>query len=299
MSKIIEFLQDYNIQYWEQHSIVSTGYIGLMCPFCMDHAKPYLGMRKDGASLNSSCWRCGSHSAYDTVEALTGVSDKNQIYGIIRRYKGESSFYTPSQEVERKAPLKIEIPGIPKLIPPAKKYLEKRNFNPEYVYEKFHLRTTTYDNPSYRIIFPFIFNRREVSWTGRTYANAEVRYISCPHDKEIIPHKSIFYNYDNQKKGGNVLLVEGILDAVRTNGMATAGTAVTKSQILLLRDFAKVFIMFDGSVDAIKKAHEIGVLLSSVGVDNEVLELDEGEDPDTAFMDNSDLIYLKKDLKLY
>lgn len=298
---IIEFLNDYSIQHWEAHSIVSQGYIGLLCPFCMDHEKPFLGIRKDGLSFNSTCWRCGSHSSFDTVSALTGISNKSEVYDIIKKYKGESTLYSlEDTQTTTVRPRTIVIPGKKEMNKVAKRYLEKRGFNPVYLFEKYHLRNTLYENPSYRIVFPFIFNGREVSWTARDFTNkSDIRYISCSKEKEIIEHKTILYNYDNQKKGGNILLVEGILDAIRTGGAATAGTSYTMSQILLLRNFKKVFIMFDGSQDAIKKAHSVATILSSIGVDNEVLELEEGEDPDTAFQDEVDLVSLKRDLHLY
>jgi len=301
MSKIIEFLTDYNIPYWDHHSIVSSNYIGLNCPFCHDHAKPYLGIRKEGNNLSSVCWRCGSHSAYDTVEALTGITDKNEVYKILKKYKGESSGnFNIRTDTTRKAPTTIEIPGKPILIPPVKRYLEKRGFDPIYLFEKYQLQSTTYENPSYRVIFPFLYKGRKVSWTARDFTGqSEIRYQSCPHDLELVHHKHILYNIDKQKVGGNILLNEGILDSIRTGGVATAGTSTTINQLLLLRDFKKVFIMFDGEVTAIKKAYGISTILSSIGIDNEVLELEEGEDPDTAFRNESDLIALKKDLQLY
>ena len=299
MTQILEFLNDYNIQYWENHSIVSSGYVGLNCPFCQDHAKPYLGIRKDG-SLNSSCWRCGAHNTIDTVEALTGITSKPEIYKIIKKYKGKSSYNLPTQQDDIKRVSKVILPGRLEMTKMARKYLIKREFNPEYTFQKYQLQNTVYEHPSYRLIFPFLYQGRVVSWTGRSMDNdPELRWLSAKPTEEVISHKSIFYNWDNQRRGGNVLLVEGILDAVRTGGMATAGTSVTMSQLALLRDFKKVNIMFDGSPDAIKKAHEISVILSSIGVDNEVLELEEGEDPDTAFRLESDLIALKKDLNLY
>jgi len=299
--KTLEFLNDYGISYTEKDSIVSSGYVGLNCCFCNDHAKPYMGIKIDTGYV--TCWRCGSHTLLDTIEALTGFSSKSELFNILNKYKG-SSFGNYSNLTDntqsRKIPSKLILPGKPEMIKQTEKYLIKRNFDPVYLYEKYKLRSTTYDNPSYRIVFPFLYNGKAVSWTARDWSGkSDLRYISCPADKELVNHKDILYNWDNQKKNGNVLLVEGILDAVRTGGIATAGTSVTMAQLLLLKQFKRVFIMFDGSATAIKKAYEIAVILSSVGIDNEVIELEEGEDPDTAFMRQVDLVALKKDLQLY
>ena len=298
MGKVIEFLDDYNIQYWETHSIVSDGYIGVNCVLCGDMEKPYMGLRKDG-NLSSFCWRCGYHSPVDTVEALTGISNKAEIYAILKKYKGESSgVYHRAEKDDIKRVSKVILPGKPDLVKPARKYLISRKFDPDFLIAKYGLQSTTYDYPSYRVIFPFWYNHRIVSWTGRSYSkDSDLRWLSAKPEAEVLSHKDIFFNWDNQKKGGNVLLVEGILDAVRTGGLATAGTSVTRSQLLLLKTFSKVWIMFDGSYDAIVKAHEVSVVLTSIGVDNEVLELEDG-DPDTEFMDEAELIYLKKDLQL-
>ena len=112
--------------------------------------------------------------------------------------------------------------------------MEDRSFDAEYLFEKYSLKTTTYDSRvPYRLVIPIRYNHRDISYTARSYVKGvEPRYISCEGVNEVIPHKDTLYNIDNIKSR-NVVVCEGAFDVFRINGGAVAsyGTKITLAQL--------------------------------------------------------------------
>lgn len=301
-----QFLYDYNIQTVENSSTTTSKYIGLQqCVFCGATAtgnKAY-GAVMDGYTVHA-CWVCHNTSFYEFVKRATGITDYTALKEIFKKY-GNSTSTTPfkkSSDVPR--PTTIKIPGNTIMSGSAKEYIEGRGFNPEYLWEKYALRSTMYENPSYRIIIPITYNNRIVSYTSRDYTNEqELRVVSCKSDLEIINHKDIFLGID-QIRSRNALIVEGPWDQFRTgNGsLCSFGAEITMAQIMLLAQrFDNVFIMPDGGeAEPLRIAEETAIVLNSVGTNCEVIELHETGDPDELFRDDPDeLAYLKNDLQIY
>ena len=129
-----------------------------------------------------------------------------------------------------------------------------------------------------------------VSFIARTWdKNGTIRYMNCPNEESLINIKKILYNYDNIKKGQDILIiVEGVFDCIRvksifSNVIATLGTEVTSHQIeLLVEKKAKnYYIMFDADVHITttkKKAKKLADYLSAFGI-SKVVELPFGKDP--------------------
>lgn len=301
----IQFLYDYNIPVIEHSSTLTSRYIGLEeCVFCGARAsgnKTYAAIGKDFSGY--SCWICHETNFYEAVQRLTGITNYEEIKKIYKRYGDSIGTYQQSQEKsDIIRPTSIVVPGKPELIPNARKYLIKRQYDPEFVWQKYDLRATTHAvKAGYRIVLPIKYNNRIVSWTARDYTDRqEAKFISCDKDLEIIPHKEILYNIDFAK-GKNVCVVEGPYDAWRTGDGAVAsfGTEITLPQLILLANrFDNIFFLFDGGEsEALRHADHGATILSSMGKHAEVLEMDAG-DPDEVFKDEKELIYLRKDLKL-
>jgi len=295
----IQFLEDYGIHYIEHSSITTSRYVGLStCPFCGATGKAYAAM---GREFNAfSCWICHETNFNNAIKILTGITSYEEINQIYKRYGVIISGYSDTEIVR---PTTISVPGKEEMLLNSKKYLESRNFNAEYVWNKYQLKNTAMDSSfGYRIVLPIILDSRVISFTARDYTNVQdTKYKSCPSLKEVYPHKNSLYNIDNAK-GNNVVVVEGPMDAWRIGDGAVAlfGTEFTLPQLILLAErFDNIYFLFDGGEsEALKQAERASTIITSVGKNSEVLEMEEG-DPDEVFQDEEELIYLKKDLQLF
>jgi len=187
----IQFLQDYGIPYWTEGKNISAGWIGIRCPFCNDHSN-HLGYNLDENYF--LCWRCGSHPVTDTISKLLGISAK-ETKRILTGYNTVTIL--PEVKIRKKS---FKYPsGIMSLQTNHKKYLENRNFDPEYLEKEWNLFGTgplsKLDNINYkyRIIIPFIWDKKVVSFDSRDITGKQIRYLACPAERELIPHKNILY----------------------------------------------------------------------------------------------------------
>ena len=288
----VRFCEDNDVQYWTEANNLSAGWIGVTCPFC-DDSSSHGAFNIDSGAYH--CWKCGSHSLWDVVKTLTGVSNPKQVlraYGIIR------SNSLPKNEEKK---IDFVLPGGSPLKKKHKKYLENRGFDADYIETKYQLRgTDNLGKYKFRLVIPVLHNHRVVSFTTRDISGQvadDDRYRSCHRNMEIIQHKHVLYNGDNCFKD-RALAVEGPFDAMKVgdNCFATFGTSFTMYQIKQMRRFKTIFFMFDPEENAYNKALKGLVQLNSMGISTEILTLDHG---DPAEMSEDDVVYLKKDLKLY
>lgn len=181
-----------------------------------------------------------------------------------------------------------------------RKYLEDRNFDPDYLEEKYKLRGTDHlGKYKFRIIVPVLQNYKTVSFISRDVTNQqEMRYMACPKSMEIVEAKHTLYNIDNCFLD-YAIGVEGVFDVFRIgdNCFGTLGTSFTEWQIAQMRKFKKVFFLYDSEDEAQMKAEKALFELNSFGIETEILTLNTGGDP--AELSDDDVVELKKDLKLY
>lgn len=286
----VRFLSDYGIPYWGQGENVSRGHVGVTCPFCEDTYN-HLGLSITGAK-KPYCWKCGSHSWFEYIRAVTGQSPKQ----VIEKYNDIYSFIEEEEIVYQQASVCVP-PGSKDFKRGHLNYLESRGFDPEYLILKYDLRVTGALDKEYpfRIIFPIVYNKRIVSYQGRSYVGAKPKYKTCAPENEVVFHKDIFFNLDNAK-GDTAIIVEGVFDAIRLgdNTIASFGTAILPAQLNLVASrYKKVFVLYDSEPKAQKKAKEAAYTLNSGGVTTELITLDSG---DPGEMSNDDALYLKKDL---
>ncbi len=157
---------------------------------------------------------------------------------------------------------------------------------------------TMYDRFRGRAMFPiFSTSGRVVAFAGRqlyeddSSINVGAKYINTP--ETLIYHKSkLLYGLsltrDEIRKQEYAILVEGYTDLISMyqagiqNVVASSGTALTEEQIRLLGRYApSVVIVYDadsaGSAAALRGVE----LLLEKGLDVKIVQLPEGEDPDS------------------
>lgn len=300
---IIKFYNDFGIDgKTEGHKHCRPGWINIPCPFCIGNSGRHLGY-----SLTKNyfrCWRCGYKNTLQVIQKLTKL-EKSAAISIMQQYGGFSK--TPiakSIKVKRKG---FKYPsGLIELQPHHKRYIEKRGFDPDYIASEYNVLATGPISKldkidySYRLFIPIEFNNEIVSFTTRDYTNkTDLRYISCPKEREKIEHKTILYGIDKCKRD-EVIVVEGPTDVWRmgNDSAATFGIEWKLKQVKLIASrFKKCIILYDDDPQAIKQADVLAAELSFRGI-KVIVETIVG---DPGSMAQDDANHLKKELlkKIY
>lgn len=293
MTNITAIFRDYGIEYSENgHHNASPEFVQTQCVFC-DDPSDHLGWSVSGKFVN--CWKCGGHSIESALQRLLNMS-RDQVNALIRQYEGSTEIRIKLNERKQPRAKKIELPGY-SLDRQHKRYLERREFDPDYLAEKYGLLGTGIAGEwKYRIIIPVYFRGRLVCFQGRDITGRQkLRYKSLGIEKSVVHYKHTLYNIDNCT-GDCVVVFEGPFDVWRwgIGGVATYGTAVTEWQVRLLSRYKRVFFMFDAGEDAQGLAMKAAGKLACMGVKVEVVDLEMERDP--AELNNQEVRELRKDL---
>ena len=265
------FLRKYGIASSTQGENVSSGWIGIDCPFCGDsgqHASFHL------TAGGFHCWKCiKKHKTRSAIKALTGVSWR-EVTGIMEEYFsgfGDSSGRLIEEEIVKQP---FVYPGNYPIHNEMKKYLKVRGFDPEYVIGKYQLGWGGVDGYNkLRMIIPVLFNKRIVSYQGRDITNQQkIRYQDCTKASAKIYHKNILYNLDNCNENW-CIAVEGVTDvwSLGDNVCATFGTGYTDAQVIMLSDFFdRVIIWYDPGYKPQLAAQTLAARLGVMGTETKV-----------------------------
>lgn len=297
---------DYNIeQAPEGHKHHREGWINTICPYCSGDLGFHLGY-----NLSENyffCWRCGFHQIIVTLSALIRVSPfkANELARQYRIRKKVIVVHTSINESIKINKKVFKLPsGIISLNKAHKRYLERRNFDPEMLTKKWGLQGTSPTSMldgiayKYRILSPIFWDGKMVSFQTRDYTNRqEKKYMACPQEREIVHHKHLLYG--DQNSWGDVgVCVEGTFDVWRLGHKAfsTLGIGYTAEQVrLIAKYFKKVFIIFDPEVQAKKQAKKLQEELQFRGVQAiNYISLE----TDPADLSQDDANHLLKELKL-
>lgn len=274
------FLEDHGIRFWTQGKNCQEGWVNINCPFCMDDPSNHGGFNiQDGYY---KCWRCG-HQFLDTAIIKLLDVTKKEAKKIIKKYSGE----VEESEKEEIAKKEFFLPPEAKALSNIhKKYLEMRNFDPDYLEKEYRLLGTKHlGDYKFRLIAPIFWEGKIVSFQGRDVTNkSDLRYKNCPLDREIIPMKNIAYNLE--KAEDKIIIVEGIFDVWRLGKGAISlfGVSFTQNQVKMLAmaiktTFKRVLVCFDSEDDAQIKAEKLCWELSGFGAKVENITLPPGNDP--------------------
>lgn len=295
--KAEDFLADYSIPSRKEGPNTHTGWVQMCCPFCGDD-NFHGGLNILGGYYN--CWKCGGHSLDYLISKLLKCSFV-EAKEIMKAYKGSSSRQREDLKKDFKGPSAFTLP---KYFGPIegiyRKYLEQRNFDPQFLVKKYNLKSS---GPvgfyKFRIIAPIYHKGQIVSFQGRdiTGAKRAIRYKACDRENELIHHKDILYNLDNCNKD-TVAVAEGFFDVMRIGDdcVATFGTEWTIGQFVILKErFKKIFIIYDNEKEAQDKAIKLAIGLDAFGKDAEIFKLDRG---DPADLTPKDALHLRRELNI-
>lgn len=271
---IIQILDAYSCEYHLSGKNISSGWVGVCCPFCGDSG--FHGGLTLKPPIRYSCWKCSS---------------KNTAYALskILRIPSAESNNLLSQEIEEKEKETNNIHTEPfhfpdfcgKMKERHKKYLEARGFDPDYLEQKYSLMGTSHlGDYCHRIIIPIFYKGEAVSYQGRDITGkSKMRYKACEKPIEIIHHKNLLYNID-KAKGKTVVVTEGVTGVWKLgdNSVCTFGIQYTAKQAELLSHFKKVFVFFDNDDNAQMQSEKLRVFLNTFKVKTINLTTDDGKD---------------------
>jgi DNA primase len=260
-------LEEKGIPYVTSGKEVTDGFIGLSCPFCEDKGQ-HLGWNLEKDFF--TCWKCGWHPTEQVIRLLTGLS-----YYHVKLLLQEHSehFYIENNKV------KSEYKEIEWIQEPFTEfevqYLQKRNFNPEYLYDKYKVSSGgIYGEYAYRIKIPYFVDGKVITFTSRTVVpNKEPRYKTFSG----VNTKDFLFNYDNLD---HCILVEGAFDAMRMGKgfYAISGSELTPMQFQYLSNKKQIDILYDSDKASQERAKKTANDISSFGIKTRIITLDKGKD---------------------
>lgn len=300
------FCRQYGVKYITAgHKHCKPGWVQTPCPFCTGNPGWHLGYNLRSHYFN--CWRCGFHYTREVVQKLAKLPDWRGVKEILAGFQSYGSTADPypdpsGERSPRLPPSTCEVPPTEKVTGKYERYLESRNFVPEVVVPTWGLRATgPFGDYKFRILAPIFYHGKLVSFQGRDITGkSELKYKACSLEKELIHHKDIVYGFD-LVPGSAVVVVEGIADAWRLGpgAVATFGTAFCSSQVNLLRQFEKRFILYDSAkgesdeTQARIQSKKLAAELSAFHGVTEIIRLDSG---DPGEMKQTDADALMKEL---
>jgi DNA primase len=270
---LIEYLDDKNISYSTSGKNVSSGWIGISCPFCGDSSN-HLGINLESKVF--SCWKCGEKGNFIKLAMeLEGLSFK-EIMKEISQY-GNFFLQSPTTPV-RSSFVKDDFEPIYDW---HKTYLEKRGFDSDKIIKKYKLKSGRITSDfAHRIIIPYFMKGQMVTVTSRDVTEkSKIKYKHLEVSKSIIPTKEALFNIDSVKN--SCIVCEGCLDVFRIGDgcVALGGVNYTRKQLIQLMQFKRVFVLFDPEEHAQKIAKKLAMELSSVNPSVEVVQINVDKDP--------------------
>lgn len=294
MFNIRKYLTDNGIVFHEfPEKNTSKGWVSIQCVFpgCPDISN-HLGinLRKG----NYSCFKCGTSGFLQTLVREISNEELNDI----KEEYGEATYSRAVQE-ETKRSLKVNFPFdvLKKFTPEHRNYLAKREFNVDYLINKYNLKATSpFGKFGNRIIIPYFLKNKLVTYSGRSITNDDPKYLHLPAEESIYSTKETIYNLDSVKE--TILIVEGVTGSWRFGDgcVAMSGTKYKDRQMQLLLKYKNVkncFVMFDP--DALQIAYRLARRIGILYKHTEVIAL---KNKDPGEFTDKEAVSLKKEIKL-
>jgi len=289
---IIEYLEDRDISYKTEGKNVSNNWIEITCPFCGDVSE-HLGISLNGYGFN--CWSCGMKGFITTL--IKELEHTWDIATILDEYKLEDNDSIKKKSTKRNnKTFNLPREACEKPSPNHKRYIEEvRNFNLNSIIKNFNIHFCDFLSKKWmnRVIIPVYQDKQLVSFTSRDVTGKAVsKYKHCPNESSFTNIKHTLYNVDNCLKYC-AIIVEGAIDVWRMGDdtLSTFGTQVTLQQIHLLRNFRRLFILFDDTAQ--ENAEKLSHQLMGITQEIKIIQLEKG---DPAELSRKEAQYIKKQI---
>jgi len=260
---LYSFFDEHGIQYWTSGKNVSRGWVNIQCVFpdC-DDSSNHLGISLESGRYH--CWKCGNKGFTDAiVQKISGCSWSRA--KLLAEQFTLNSAGTESVEpspATRPKPSDLLKGFSYDLSPLYRNYLEKRNFDPDYLQQKYGIMASGNTGGfKFRVIAPVRMADKVVSYIGRGITDRIVpKYKVCPDSEAKVPRRELIYNLDSIRGRGTAMIVEGMTDVWRLGDgvVAVFTTSFSMSQVAAIcrAGAQKVFIIFDPERQAQEKARQ-------------------------------------------
>lgn len=273
----LRFLRDHHVPHeTEGHKHCRSGWVQVACPFCTGNPGWHLGHNQ--AEDYWHCYRCGYHEREEVIQALIGAS-RLTARRLLVTYGGRPIRRRPNRmqagiDFDTPAPRReVALPeGASDELARGAAYLADRGFNAARLQMLWGLKYCGHlSEPSYRfrIVIPITWRGVTVSFQARDVTGqAGAKYLDCPLDREVLPHKQLLYGWDQALARDDALdwcvAVEGVTGVWRlgAGALATFGIQFNLNQAGLLRHFRRRYILFDRDPQAHKQALALAGLLA-------------------------------------
>lgn len=277
---VVSLCADHGIDYRE-----NGNFVNMPCPFCYKNDGVF-GLGYSTTTGGFYCFKCGKLNRWETVAALLDITIR-QAADVCKQYETPTRTRLASDDV-----LQANVGGVSTVKLPYgtgpmtnrhKDYLRARNFDPERLEAEWGLLGTgPVGSFSHRIIIPVEQNGKLVCFQGRDITGkSKKRYKSCPDTLAAIAIKNCVYGVD-RVKGDTIVIVEGATKVWRLGpgSVATFGAVVTDAQLLMLKQFRRRCIIFDGDATGREAAAKLAQRLVVLGGSVFCYNLPDGVGPD-------------------
>lgn len=265
---ILDFLREHGLSPPEPNA---RGWVDLTCPLC--GGAGYLGWFLEWG--RARCWRCGTLDPAETLVALTGAG-----IGEVRSFLRDRT----SPVVQDRPLGRLELPrGLGPLLSPHRKYLKSRGFDPDELMSVWGVQGIGLAHKlAWRIFIPITEGGKTLSWTTRSIAATEPRYLSASAKQEAVPKAELVLGADKCRHA--IAVVEGPLDAFRLGpgAGATMGVGYSQAQVAKIAQFPVRVVVFDSESKAQQQARAMCEELSLYPGTTRNVVLDSGKDPSRA-----------------
>lgn len=152
-----------------------------------------------------------------------------------------------------------------------------------------------------RLMFPIENHLGIVGFVGRALGEQENKYMNSIENK-YFKRRTTLYGLkkakDYIKEQNEVILVEGLIDVGRLwkvgykNTVGAFGTGLTEEQALMIKRYTKrVIVFFDGDSAGYEASKKVALQLMAIGLDFNIVNTPQGEDPDSIFFNNKDFSF--------
>lgn len=266
--KIIDFLDSNNIYYITKGKNVRKGNVNIQCPFCgsLDNSQ-HMGIKLENGIYG--CWRDSSHNGRDFAKLIQVLIDVSY-QEACRLWKtdvvplGSNSLLSQvNEKFRRDDEVEKVLGGVDRLVIPkefaeikktgTKKrffdYFIKRGFASSDVMSLIEYYGIKCCNVGYwknRIIFPIYYEKKLVTWVGRSlYNNAALLYMDLSIEKSVRHSKFCLYNYDELMKTSRkigLFITEGLFDCIKLNYFLSSNYEATCLFTKTIRDEQKYLL---------------------------------------------------------
>ena len=279
-----EYLDNRGVGYDESGKNVQDGWIGVQCLWCDDESN-HLGIDLERKGIN--CFRCPVKGTIIKLIMRVDNCSFAESLRVVKKFSHISALTDrrslgPEQMPQSVTRLELDALAENELLKLHHDYLASRNFDPQYIFDKYQLRCNgPLGNFNLRLIIPFYERKRLVTFTTRDVTGkARIPYIHCAKLKSILHPKDTLYNIDTVED--TALVLEGVTDVWRMGdgAVATMGDKWTAKQLTLLKNLKRCFILYDTEDEAQENAERLAYNLSITVPDVHVLGLEEGDPAD-------------------